>query len=250
MSAYEIPSLRFSTEAGAAVARRRFIKIDSAGKGVQAGAGESAIGVSTIGVASGEVLEIADGIVIVEAGGIVAANDIVQSDANGKGVTLTTGIPLGTAMTAAGAAGVLIAVKTPCAGSVGDVTIESNVQVVSYQVEDLAAGVDIANRPIFVVPAGYTFDITAAQIIMQGASAGIDDDNLAAVSIELGGVAIAAVEYDTAGQPAASGAAGSLGTITEGLLAAGDVLQLSVTQGVAADLPAFVLQVTGTLAAV
>ena len=250
MTAYEIPGLRFALESAGVVARRRFVKADAAGKGAVAGAGESAIGVSINSTAAGETLEIADGIVMVEAGGVVAANAVVQSAAAGKAVALTTGIPLGTALTSAAGAGELIAVKTPCAGSVGDVTFESNVQVVSYQVEDLAAGVDIASRPIFIVPVGYTFDITAAQIIMQGASAGIDDDNLAAVSIELGGVAIAAVEYDTAGQPAASGAAGSLGTITEGLLAAGDVLQLSVTQGVAADLPAFVLQVTGTLAAV
>lgn len=248
MTAYEIPSLRFALEAGAAIARRRFVKADANGNGVQAGAGESAIGVSMNDPASGETLELADGIVIVEAGAVIAANSLVQSDANGKAIALAAGIPLGTALTASAGAGNFIAVKTPCAGSAG--TVVSGKEVISYQVEDLGAGADIDTRPIFVVPVGFTFTITAAAILPQAASAGIDDANTAAVSVEKGGVAIASKTFDTANQPAAKGAVTDLGAIVGGVLAAGDVVQLSVTQGAAANLPALMLQVTGTLTAI
>lgn len=111
MTAYEIPNLRFSAEAGAIVARRRFVVINGSGKGVQAGAGVAVVGASMNDPKSGEVLEIADGIVIVEAGAAVAAGAEVESDADGKAITLATGKKAGFAMTGAGAAGELMAVK-------------------------------------------------------------------------------------------------------------------------------------------
>lgn len=248
--AYEIPNLRFSAEASTTVLRRRFVKFNSSEKVLQAGVGESAIGVSTNSASIGEVLEIADGIVIVEAGGIVAANDVVQSDSVGRAAKLTTGIPLGTALSAASGAGILIAVKTPCAGAVGDVTVESGKIVVTYQVEDLAADGDIAARPVFVVPTGYTFEVTEAHIIAQGSSAGIDDSNTSVVALKVGATSIASITYNTSVTFPASGAAGSLGTISNATRAAGDVVTVSVTNGTAANTPAVLLQITGTLAAV
>lgn len=249
MTGFEIPSLRFSAEAGGTVNRRRFIKYNSSGQAIQAVAGDSAVGVSMNSAVSGEVLEIADGIVMVEAGGVIAANGIVQSDANGKAVAMSTGTPIGIAVTASAASGNIIAVKTPCSGA-ADVTVESGKHIIDVSIEDLAAGADIADRPVFVVPVGYTFELTEAQIIMQGSTAGVDNSNTSVVAIEVGATGIASKTYNTGTQPPASGAAGSLGTIANATRAAGDVITFSVTNGATADLPAFVLQITGTLAAV
>jgi hypothetical protein len=246
---FEIPSLRFALEAAGVVNRRRFVMADSNGKGAQATAGVSVIGVSMNSTKAGETLEIADGIVIVEAGAAITPNAIVQSDANGKAITMTTGTPVGTALSGASAAGEMVAVKTPTSGAAA-VTVESGKYTVTYQVEDLAAGADIADMPIYVVPVGYTFEVEAAQVIMQGTTAGVDDANTAVVAVEVGATALVSKTYNTANQPPASGAAGSLGVIANGERAAGDVITFSVTNGATADLPAFMLQITGTLAAV
>lgn len=129
MSAYEIPNLRFSGESAAAIARRRFVIIDSAGKVAQAGAtATNVIGASSQpNAAAGEVAEIYDGIVIVEAAAAITAGASVQSNADGKAITLvavtvdataggtTTPVPVslkaGVAMTSAAASGELISIK-------------------------------------------------------------------------------------------------------------------------------------------
>lgn len=108
MNAYEIPNLRFSMPAGGVVARHRFVSV-SEGAGVQATASTAVIGVSMNQTKAGEVLEIADGIVIVEAGGAVTAGALVASNADGKAVAGESGNAI--AITAAGAAGDFIAVK-------------------------------------------------------------------------------------------------------------------------------------------
>ena len=112
MNAYEIPNLRFSMPAGEDVARRRFVAVDSDGKGVVATAGSTVIGVSMNQAADGEVLEIADGIAMVEAGAAIAAGASVSVGTAGKAAVAGTGTAVaGTALTAAAAAGQLIAVK-------------------------------------------------------------------------------------------------------------------------------------------
>ena len=110
MAAYEIPNLRFSAEAGAAVARRRFVKINTNEQGVQAGAGEPVVGASMVDAANGEVLEIANGIVIVEAAATITAGSEVQSNANGKAIPLNQGTVAGIAMTNASGDGALVSV--------------------------------------------------------------------------------------------------------------------------------------------
>ena len=109
MNAYEIPNLRFSMPAGGAVARHRFVAADTNGNGIQAIATSNIIGASMNQVASGQVLEIADGIVMVEAVGNVAAGALVYADASGK-ATDTGTIVAGVAITA-GSAGGLMSVK-------------------------------------------------------------------------------------------------------------------------------------------
>ena len=107
-SAYEIPNLRFSLPAGATVARHRFVKINSGGEGVQAGVSDAILGVSMNQTAKGEVLEVADGIVIVEAGGAITTGGLVTADADGKAVTGQAGF---VALTGATAAGEFVSVK-------------------------------------------------------------------------------------------------------------------------------------------
>lgn len=117
MYAYEIPNLRFSLPAGGAVAHHRFVSAAN-DKAVQATNATPVIGasmneVTAAEIAAGErIVEIADGIVIVEAGAQVASGAAVYANAEGKAVTTegTAGVA-GVAITAASAAGQLIAVK-------------------------------------------------------------------------------------------------------------------------------------------
>lgn len=110
MYAYEIPNLRFSLPAGGAVARCRFVSVAN-NAAVQATAASAVIGASMNAVTKAEdhIVEIADGIVMVEAAGTIASGAKVASDAEGKAVTATDAY-CGVAITA-GSAGQLIAVK-------------------------------------------------------------------------------------------------------------------------------------------
>jgi hypothetical protein len=120
----------------------------------------------------------------------------------------------------------------------------------NYQVENLAEGADIADRPIFEVPTGMTATLTSAVIISQGTAATIDSGNKCVIKLTDGTNTI--VEYDIDGDPAfpADGASASLGELSTAhkVLAAGEKLELSVTNGTTADPPAFMLQITYTLA--
>lgn len=109
MHAYEIPSLRFSLPAGGAVARHRFVSVDSNSGGIQANATSKIIGASMNQTIAGQVLEIADGIVTVDAAKAITAGTAVYSDADGK-ATDTGTVVAGTAITSAVANG-LTAVK-------------------------------------------------------------------------------------------------------------------------------------------
>ena len=115
MHAFEIPELRFSLPAGGAVARRRFVMVGTDSKASQCNATGNAIGVSMNAVetdkgvtAAQQVVEIATGLVIVEAAGTIAAGAKVASDANGKAVAQASDAPVaGIAITAGTAGGVM-----------------------------------------------------------------------------------------------------------------------------------------------
>lgn len=115
MFAYEIPGLRFSMPAGGAVARNRFVSVANE-KATQATASTKVVGVSTNEVTAAEleknerVVEIADGIVIVEAGDAITSGAGVAADANGCAVT-STDAAIAVAITGATAAGQMITVK-------------------------------------------------------------------------------------------------------------------------------------------
>lgn len=109
MNAYEIPSLRFSLPAGGAVKRHRFVAVDANSNGIQAVADSNIIGASMNETSAGQVLEIADGIVMVEAAKAVTAGTLAYADADGK-VTNTGTVVAGIVITSA-VAGSLAAVK-------------------------------------------------------------------------------------------------------------------------------------------
>lgn len=109
MNAYEIPGLRYSLPAGGAVKRHRFVTVDENSNGIQAVADSNIIGVSMNMTSAGQVLEIADGIVMVEAAKAVTAGNIAYADANGK-VTDAGTVVAGIVITSAVAGG-LAAVK-------------------------------------------------------------------------------------------------------------------------------------------
>lgn len=108
-------------------------------------------------------------------------------------------------------------------------------------VEDLAADGDIAARPIFALPNGG--EIIRAGILSQGSPTGIDDSNTCVVALQDGsGNAIVSTTYDSS-NAFPDGAYEDLGSLTaaNALLAAGEHVELSVTNGTSADTPAFVL---------
>ncbi len=112
-----------------------------------------------------------------------------------------------------------------------------------YRVEDLAAGADIAARPVFVAPAEGA-EITKIGIVPEGASAGVDNANTAVFAVaDAAANAIASKTFNTATQPPASGVYGDLGSLTaaNAILTANEVVTLAVTQGATADLPALLV---------
>lgn len=116
MNAYEIPNLRFSLPAGGAVGRCRFVSVDANGNGIQANTTTAVIGASMNMVtdeehaSGGHIVEVADGIVMVEASAAITSGAKVTSTADGKAATATDAF-CGVAITGATAAGQLVAVK-------------------------------------------------------------------------------------------------------------------------------------------
>ena len=108
MFAFEIPGQRFSMPAGATVERYRFVSVNSSSEGITANATTPVVGVSMNKAETGEVLEIADGLVMVEAAEAITAGVAVKSDAAGKAVV---GAGAGIALTGAAGAGSIITVK-------------------------------------------------------------------------------------------------------------------------------------------
>ena len=110
-------------------------------------------------------------------------------------------------------------------------------------IENLAANAGIAARPVFMSKLAAV--ISEIGILTQGTPAGIDDSNTAVIAItDAAGNSIVSKTYNTLVQPP-DAAYASLGTVsaTHGVLTAGEVVKIAVTQGTAADLPAFYLYI-------
>jgi hypothetical protein len=117
-----------------------------------------------------------------------------------------------------------------------------------YQVEDLAAGGDIATRAIMIVPTGKKATITDVKVISQGTAAGIDDSNTCVIAVTSNTDSIVSKTYNTSVTFPADGAAESLGSLnaTNKVMAAGKYLKFAVTNGATANTPLFALQVEYT----
>lgn len=126
--------------------------------------------------------------------------------------------------------------------------------VYHYEIEDLNAGANIAARPIFAVPTGYTITLTSADIVPQGDDEGVDESNTCAVSVLNGSNAIVTQTYNNVAESGVAfpnaGIVGNLGTLnaTHKVLAAGAVVKLSVTNGTTANPPGMMLRLVGTIA--
>jgi hypothetical protein len=123
-------------------------------------------------------------------------------------------------------------------------------QTILYNVEDLGAGVDITDRPIYFVPTGLATSLVSADIIPLGNPAGIDDSNKCTIKLTDGTNIIVEKEFDADPAFPSAGTVTNLGALdgTHKNLAAGEKLTLSVTNGTTANPPAFTLQIIYTLA--
>jgi hypothetical protein len=110
MAAFEIPGLRFSSNAAEAITRRRFVVPSTDDSCRMAEIGNYVIGVSMNNPAQDEVLEIADGIVMVEAGGTCVAGGRCTCGANGVAIPAGPGATVGNFLTG-GDTGELVTVK-------------------------------------------------------------------------------------------------------------------------------------------
>lgn len=248
LTAYEIPGTQFSLPATTAIGRYRFVSIDAEGKAIQATASTDVIGVSRneidpVRYPDTQVVDIADGIMMVEAAGEIACGAKVASDANGK-VVEATDVSVGIAFSSAASAGTLVAVKLGYASPVGidgtDGIDGKTLQTVLYTSADLEAGADLTNVPIGMSVGAGT--IVEATIISTGAASGIDADNTSVFKLSIGETEIAAKTFnDSEGFPAAG--VGASFAIDKAAIDSGDILLLSVTNGTAVNLPIFMVQV-------
>lgn len=109
MYAYEIPNLRFSGEAATDLENHVFATVNADGLVITATADTQVIGVTKAPAKTGQIAELADGIVQVKAAADIEAGASVKPDANGYAVVADLA-GVGTAMTPVKAGG-LVSVK-------------------------------------------------------------------------------------------------------------------------------------------
>lgn len=127
---------------------------------------------------------------------------------------------------------------------------DARTNVLMVQVEGLNAGDDIASRPVFEVPTGFSAEVVSADILSQGSPTGIDDSNTCVVALGRGSDgAFASITYKNSPAFPASGVSGSMGAIVDDYkeLGAGNKMVLSVTNGTTAKPPMFAVRVVYTL---
>lgn len=242
LTAYEIPGTQFSLPATTAIGRYRFVSIDAEGKAIQATASTDVIGVSRneidpVKYPDTQVVDIADGIMMVEAAGKIACGAKVAADINGKAVEAND-VAVGIAFSSAATAGTLVAVKLGYASPTG--IDGKTMQTILYTATDLEAGADLADVPIGLsVGAG---NIVEASVISMGAADGIDADNTSVFKLSIGETDVAGKTFDANEDFPAAGTGAAL-TIDEEAIDSGDILLLSVTNGLTANLPVFMVQV-------
>ena len=120
-------------------------------------------------------------------------------------------------------------------------------QVLSFQIDALTAGTDIAGQVLAAVPTGYSFVIQSLDIISNGAPAGVDAANTCVVVVKNQALTVASKTYDNVSGFPEDNAVSNLGTIANATVAAASAVSLFVTNGVTAATPKFILQITGKL---
>lgn len=108
MNAFQTPGNRWSLPAGADIPWHRFVSVNTDGNAILATDATPVVGASQNETKAGEVQEIIDGLVMVEAAGAIAAGVAVKSDASGK---VIAGTGVGISITGATVAGQLVTVK-------------------------------------------------------------------------------------------------------------------------------------------
>lgn len=116
LTAYEIPGSQFSLPATTAIGRYRFVSIDATGQAIQATASTDVIGVSRneidpVKYPDAQVVDIADGIMMVEAAVPIPCGSKVASSTAGRAIVATGDTHVGIAFSDAPVAGTIIAVK-------------------------------------------------------------------------------------------------------------------------------------------
>lgn len=130
----------------------------------------------------------------------------------------------------------------------GNVDESVKTHVVTYKVENLSAGADLAAIPFFRVP--KDIEIVAVGILAEANSAGIDGSNKSKWEVKVGATVVATKEYDaihSAGSGVKFPAKSGYDVIPVVAAAAkrlkGDVLVLDITNGATADTPPATVQV-------
>ena len=137
--------------------------------------------------------------------------------------------------------------------TLGKLDASARMHILPVQIDSLSAGVDLTDHSLLVVPADHAITLTKASIISNGTAAGIDDSNTCVILLEdSSSNAIVTKTFDSDPAFPAKGTEVDLGTLdnTHKVLAAGEKLYLSVTNGTTANPPAFLLQLTYTIAPV
>lgn len=114
-------------------------------------------------------------------------------------------------------------------------------QVVSYDIEDLAAGADIAARAFYIAPRASTV-IDSVKCVYEAASSAVDGSNTTVIKLRniTEGADVATV---TLTATTSANAAESLTLVSAAAdIAANDVLGVVVTNGATADTPKMILQ--------
>lgn len=117
------------------------------------------------------------------------------------------------------------------------VSDEQNVCVLTFPIEDLAAGADIADRVLAAFPRGG--QVLRAGFVANGTFGGIDAANTAVFALTDGaGNTICSITYNNVTVPVNNGYS-TLGTpdATHSLLTANETFRVSITNGATANLP-------------
>lgn len=121
-------------------------------------------------------------------------------------------------------------------------TEQRQIKTVVHAVEDLAAGVDIADRAVHVFES-EAWAVAARVVNQASAAAGIDNSNTCVVLVKLAGGTLATKTYNAGVVFPAANTKDSLGTLTSPKAAKGTVMTIAVTNGATANPGPFLIEV-------